>query len=100
MNTVRVALPTSLCVLAGTAAEVRLACAAPATLGSVLDSLEAAYPMLRGTIRDQGTKKRRPFVRFFACREDLSHATAEDALPDAVARGEEAFIIIGAIAGG
>ncbi len=72
----------------------------PATLRVVLDALEARYPMLRGTIRDQVTQERRPFVRFFACEEDLSHEPPDAPLPDAVARGAEPLLIIGAIAGG
>jgi molybdopterin synthase sulfur carrier subunit len=72
----------------------------PATLGAVLDALEARYPALRGTIRDHGTLKRRPFVRFFACKEDWSFKPPDAPLPDKVARGAEPFLIIGAIAGG
>jgi hypothetical protein len=72
----------------------------PATVGSVLDAIEARYPMLRGTIRDQVTQQRRPFLRFFACEEDLSHEPPDTPLPDAVVSGKEPFIVIGAIAGG
>jgi sulfur-carrier protein len=70
------------------------------TQRAILDALEAAYPMLRGTMRDQTTKLRRPFIRFFACEQDLSHLSPDDALPEQVARGSEPFLIIGAIAGG
>lgn len=100
MTLVRIALPASLCLLASAPPEVRLACDVPVTQRKVLDALETAHPALRGTIRDQNTKRRRPFIRFFACREDLSHASPDDPLPDEVARGEEVFLIIGAIAGG
>jgi hypothetical protein len=80
--------------------EVVLSIEGPATQRSVLDGLEARYPMLRGTIRDHVTQQRRPFVRFFACGEDLSHESPDVPLPDAVAAGEEPFLIVGAIAGG
>ena len=73
---------------------------APVTQRSVLDALEASHPVLRGTIRDQVTAKRRPFVRFFACREDLSHASPDDPLPESVAAGVEPFVVLGALAGG
>ncbi len=86
--------------MAGVDGEVRLAVEGPLTQLSVLDALEAAYPMLSGTIRDQVTKQRRPFLRFFACGEDLSHEPPDAPLPDAVAAGAEPFLIIGAIAGG
>jgi hypothetical protein len=79
---------------------VQLELDGPVTLRSVLDAVEARYPMLRGTIRDQVTQQRRPFLRFFACEEDLSHEPPDARLPDAVAAGKEPFIIIGAIAGG
>jgi hypothetical protein len=79
---------------------VQLELDGPVTLRSVLDAIEAHYPMLRGTIRDQVTQQRRPFLRFFACEEDLSHEPPDAPLPDAVASGKEPFIIIGAIAGG
>jgi hypothetical protein len=79
---------------------VQLEITEPATLGSVLDALEARYPVLRGVIRDHTTLRRRPFVRFYACKEDLSHESPETRLPDAVARGAEPFLIIGAMAGG
>ena len=79
---------------------MQLEVSGPATLRSVLDALEARYPVLRGTIRDHDTLQRRPFVRFFACKEDLSHEPPETALPDAVANGAEPFLIVGAMAGG
>ncbi len=82
------------------AGEVKLELDGQATQRSVLDALEACYPMLRGTIRDQVTGQRRPFVRFFACEEDLSHELTDAPLPDAVATGAEPFLIVGAIAGG
>ena len=82
------------------AIEVALEVAAPVTVGRVLDALEARYPRLSGTIRDQRTGQRRPFVRFFACREDLSHEPPDSPLPSAVLAGEEPFMIIGAMAGG
>ena len=97
---VRVALPAHLRTLARVGAEVTLEVEGPATQRSVLDALEARYPMLRGTIRDHVTYKRRPFLRFFACEEDLSHESPDAPLPDAVASGAEAFWIVGAIAGG
>jgi sulfur-carrier protein len=97
---IRVALPYHLRNLARVAGEVQLHVEGPATLGSVLDALEAAYPTLRGTIRDHGTLRRRPFLRFFACQQDLSHEPADAPLPVAVATGEEPLLIVGAIAGG
>jgi len=97
---IRVALPAHLRTLARAAGEVQLEVAGPATQRSVLDALEACYPMLRGTIRDQVTGQRRPFVRFFACEEDLSHQPPDAPLPAAVASGAEPFLIVGAIAGG
>ena len=97
---IRVTLPQHLRTLARVDGEVQLQVEDPATLGAVLDALEARYPVLRGTIRDHGTLKRRPFVRFFACGEDLSHEPPDTALPDAVAKGEEPFMVVGAIAGG
>jgi hypothetical protein len=97
---IRVELPAHLRTLACVGREVTLEVEGPATLRVVLDALEARYPMLRGTIRDQVTQERRPFVRFFACEEDLSHEPPDAPLPDAVARGAEPFLIIGAIAGG
>lgn len=97
---IRVVLPAHLRTLGRINGEVTLDVVGPVTLRSVLDALEARYPMLRGTIRDHVTQKRRPFVRFFACEQDLSHEPAETPLPDAVATGAEPFLIVGAIAGG
>jgi molybdopterin converting factor small subunit len=97
---IRVVLPAHLRNLARVTDEVTLAVEAPATLRSVLDALEAAYPMLRGTIRDHVTHQRRPFVRFFACEEDLSHDSPDTPLPSAVAAGTEPLLVVGAIAGG
>ncbi|HXY35755.1 MAG TPA: MoaD/ThiS family protein [Planctomycetaceae bacterium] len=97
---VRVVLPPHLRKLAQLGAEVELEVDGAVTQRSVLDALEARYPMLRGTIREHGTQKRRPFLRFFACNQDLSHEAPETPLPAAVATGEEPFLIVGAIAGG
>jgi molybdopterin synthase sulfur carrier subunit len=97
---IRVILPTHLRTLAGTGREVEVEVEGPVTQRSVLDALEAAYPMLRGTVRDQATQKRRPLVRFFACEEDLSHESPDAPLPDVVAAGKEPFWIVGAMAGG
>ena len=97
---IRVILPYHLRTLAHVGGEVQLDVAGLATQRSVLDALEARYPMLRGTIRDQVTQKRRPFVRFFACGLDLSHELPDAPLPDAVATGTEPFLIVGAMAGG
>jgi molybdopterin converting factor small subunit len=97
---IRVGLPAHLRKLAHVDREVELEVEGPVTQRSVLDALESRYPMLRGTIRDQVTQKRRPFVRFFACEEDLSHEAPDAALPDAVATGAEPFLIVGAMAGG
>ena len=97
---IRVILPAPLRVLARVDTEVELDVAGPATLRSVLDALEDRYPMLAGTIRDHATQQRRPFVRFFACEEDLSHQPPDTPLPDAVTSGKEPLLIIGAIAGG
>jgi sulfur-carrier protein len=97
---IRVIIPQHLRTLAHVGSEVQLELDGPVTLRSVLDALEARYPMLRGTIRDQVTQQRRPFLRFFACEEDLSHEPPDAPLPDAIASGREPFIIIGAIAGG
>jgi sulfur-carrier protein len=97
---IRVVLPTHLRRLAEVEGEVRLDVEGPVTQGSVLDALEARYPALRGTIRDHGTLRRRPFVRFFACEEDLSHEPADAPLPDQVAAGREPFVVVGAMAGG
>ena len=97
---IRLVLPAHLRTLANVTGEVTLEVEGPVTQRSVLDALEARYPMLRGTIRDQVTQQRRPFVRFFACEEDLSHQSPDAALPDAVASGKEPFLLVGAIAGG
>jgi len=97
---IRVVLPTHLRALARVDGEVALAVAGRATRGAVLDALESAYPVLRGTIRDQVTRQRRPFVRFFACEQDLTHESADALLPDAVAAGAEPFLVVGAMAGG
>ena len=97
---IRVRLPTHLRTLTGLNSELQLEVDEPVTQRSVLDALEARYPMLRGTIRDQVTQQRRPFVRFFACQEDLSHESPDALLPDAVAAGTEPFLVVGAIAGG
>ena len=97
---IRIILPTHLRNLAHVGSEVTLEVAAPVTQRSVLDALEARYPMLRGTIRDHGTLQRRAFLRFFACEEDLSHESPDTPLPEAVVSVKEPFIVIGAIAGG
>lgn len=97
---IRVQLPFHLRNLAQVTGEVALDVAAPVTVGAVLDALEAKHPVLRGTIRDHGTLKRRPFLRFFACKEDLSLEPPETPLPEAVLDGTEPFMIIGAMAGG
>ena len=97
---IRVVLPAHLRTLARVAGDVELEVTGPVTQRSVLDALEARYPVLRGTIRDHGTLKRRPFVRFFACKEDLSLEPPETKLPDEVVSGAEPFLIVGAIAGG
>ena len=98
--TVRVVLPSHLRTLAKVDHELKLDVAGTVTQRSILDALEARYPMLRGTIRDQVTHQRRAFVRFFACEEDLSHESPDAPLPDAVATGAEPFLVIGAMAGG
>jgi hypothetical protein len=97
---VRILLPPHLRTLAQAHGEVNLAIDGRATQRSVLDALEARYPMLKGTIRDQVTQVRRPFLRFFACEEDITHEPADSPLPDAVISGAEPLIIVGAIAGG
>jgi len=97
---VRVVLPAHLRTLARVDGEVKVDLDGPATQRAVLDALEAAYPMLRGTIRDQETKRRRAFLRFFACEEDLSNESPEAPLPEAVARGVEPLLVVGAMAGG
>jgi molybdopterin synthase sulfur carrier subunit len=96
----RVVLPYHLRNLAHIEGEVQLEVGSPATVALVLDALEAKYPMLRGTVRDHVTLKRRPFVRFFACQEDLSLEPPETHLPEAIVSGEEPFLIVGAMAGG
>lgn len=97
---IRVVLPTHLRTLAHVTDEVTLDVEGPVTQRSVLDALEARYPALRGTMRDHVTLKRRPFIRFFACEEDLSHESPDAPLPEAVASGAEPFLVVGAIAGG
>ena len=97
---IRVVLPAHLRTLAQVAGEVKLEVEGAVTQRSILDALEARYPMLRGTIRDHVTQQRRPFLRFFACEEDLSHEPPDAPLPDAVAVGAEPYLIVGAIAGG
>src|SRR6266481_2481364 len=97
---IRVILPLHLRTLAHAESEIALDIAGAITQRSVLDALEARYPMLRGAIRDHDTQQRRPFLRFFACEEDLSHNPPDAPLPDAVASGKEPLIVIGAIAGG
>ena len=97
---IRIVLPAHLRTLAHVDGEVKLDVEGPVTQRSVLDTLEADYPMLRGTIRDQVTQQRRAFLRFFACQEDLSHESPDAPLPDAVASGAEPFLIVGAMAGG
>jgi sulfur-carrier protein len=98
--TVRVELPSSLCVLARLPREVRVSVSGAVTQRTVLDALEADYPALLGTLRDRSTRVRRPFVRFFACQQDLSHRPPDEPLPPAVAAGQELFLVVGAIAGG
>ena len=97
---IRVELPANLRTLAGVGREVELQVEGPVTQRSVLDALEAQYPALRGTVRDARTKKRRAMLRFYACEEDLSDESPDAALPDEVKSGKEAFLIVGAIAGG
>ena len=97
---IRVVLPPNLRALARVDGEVQLDLEGQVTLRSVLDAIETSYPMLRGTIRDHVTERRRPFVRFFACEQDLSHEPPDAPLPDAVAAGSEPFLVVGAIAGG
>ncbi len=98
--TIRIELPQHLRTLAHVGQEVPITVEGPVTQRSVLDALEAAYPMLRGAIRDHVTLQRRAFLRFFACQEDLTHEPSDAPLPDAVVSGKEPFLIIGAIAGG
>jgi molybdopterin synthase sulfur carrier subunit len=97
---IRVVLPAHLRTLAQVGGEVQLQVDSPVTQRAVLDSLEARYPVLCGTIRDRRSGKRRAFVRFFACEQDLSHESPDDELPDPVARGDEPYLIVGAMAGG
>lgn len=97
---IRVVLPHHLRTLAQIGKEVELELAGPVTQRSILDALEAKYPMLRGTIRDHTTKQRRAFIRFFACGQDLSHESPDAPLPDAIAAGTEPFRVVGAMAGG
>jgi hypothetical protein len=97
---IRVVLPANLRTLAHVGGEVKLDVAGQVTQRSVLDALEAAYPMLRGTIRDHTTEQRRAFVRFFACEEDVSHESPDAPLPEPVASGAEPFLVVGAMAGG
>jgi sulfur-carrier protein len=97
---IRVILPAHLRTLARVGAEVELPVTGPVTLGSVLDAIETAYPVLRGTIRDHTSLRRRPFVRFYACEQDLSHDPPDTPLPEAVTRGAEPFLVVGAMAGG
>jgi len=98
--TIRVVLPAHLRTLARVDGEVKLDVEAPATQRTVLDALEAGYPTLRGTVRDQATRERRAFIRFYACQEDLSNESPDAPLPEAVANGAEPLVILGAIAGG
>ena len=98
--TIRVVIPFHLRTLAKVAGEVQLHVPPPVTQRAVLDALEARYPMLRGTMRDHVTAQRRPFIRFYACEQDLSHESPDAPLPEAVASGQEPFMVIGAIAGG
>ena len=97
---IRVVLPTHLRTLAKVQGEVQLSVEGPVTQAAILDALEAQYPVLQGTMRDHITHKRRPFVRFFACQQDLSHDPADAPLPTAIATGAEPFLVIGAMAGG
>ena len=97
---IRVMLPAHLRTLARVGCEVTVAVEGPATRRAILDALEAEYPVLRGTIRDHVTGARRPFLRFFACAEDVSHDPQDAALPDEIANGREPFLIVGALAGG
>lgn len=97
---IRVVLPHHLRTLANVGREVELQVEGPATLGAILNTLESSYPMLRGTLRDHVTQQRRPFIRFFACGQDLSLQSWDASVPDAVALGAEPFLIVGAMAGG
>lgn len=97
---IRVVLPAHLRALARVGEEICIDFDGPATQATLLDELEARFPMLRGTIRDQSTRRRRPFIRFFACERDLSNQDADAPLPESVTRGDEPFLVVGAIAGG
>jgi hypothetical protein len=97
---IRVVLPVHLRTLARVTGELQVQPASPPTIGSLLDAIETAYPVLRGTMRDHGTLRRRPFIRFFACEQDLSLEPANTALPEAVISGKEPFLVVGAMAGG
>jgi hypothetical protein len=97
---IRVVLPQHLRTLAGVGSELQIEVEGAVTIRSILDAIEARYPMLKGTIRDHGTQQRRAFLRFFACEEDLSHESPDTSLPDAIVSGKEPFLIVGAIAGG
>ena len=97
---IRVVLPAHLCTLAQVDGEVELLVQGTVTQQSILDALEARYPVLRGTVRDGTTRQRRPFLRFFACRQDLTHEPPDAPLPKAVSTGEEPFLVVGAMAGG
>jgi len=97
---IRLVLPTPLCTLAQVGREVQLEVAEPVTLERVLGALEARYPMLQGTLRDQVTHRRRPFIRFFACQQDRSHDPPDRVLPETVGSGQEPLLIVGAMAGG
>jgi sulfur-carrier protein len=97
---IRVVLPAHLRTLARVGEQVEVRVEGPVTQRSVLDALEASYPVLRGTIRDHATRRRRPFVRFFACEQDLSHEPVDAPLPEAVASGAEPYLVVGAMAGG
>lgn len=98
--TIRVVIPVHLRTLARTGKEVGVSVEEPVTQAAILDALEECYPMLRGTIRDQATHKRRAFIRFFACGQDLSHEPPDAPLPDAIVQGAEPFMVVGAMAGG
>jgi sulfur-carrier protein len=100
MTNIRIVLPPHLRTLAGVGHEVQIQLTGEATHRSVLDALESEYPVLRGTIRDHVTQRRRPFVRFFACEQDLSHDPPDTPLPDAVRSGAEPYLVVGAMAGG
>ena len=99
-SVIRIELPAGLCLLARIGREVRVTLDGIPTQRAILDALEREYPVLQGTIRDRASQRRRAFIRFFACQEDLSHAHPDAPVPDAVAQGREAFLVVGAIAGG